>query len=429
MEIAKRDRRVKESLLLRYAEKTDSIKHARNIIKSTIEAVAHRGYVEYRDTSSATDGADTVLHMIDERIDSNDIYDAISLCIVVLEEMMELMDCCDDSDGIVGNTIDAALERVGEAVESIPEAQIDDKQIFDVIFNHALDSIYGEWTDWRMELLFNLIPLCGNTANREKIEKYVSKQQNVETDSWSKDYENQQLQKLQYEIIERFDGKSAADAFVEQYLENSDFRRIAIKKAMAGRQYEKALKLCLDGENNDSSKAGLVDEWKEFRYAVYERTNNQEAQKELAMELLLNGNFDYFKKLKAFYQGNKWSAVLEKILKRLEIKDNRGIYVNILIHEKLKLRLLEYCRRNPRTITSYYTHLLPEYKKDIGEMFVKNISESAAYAGGRSHYRNICSLIGQYKKACGSAAAHALRDELKTKYANRPAFLDELSKG
>ena len=67
LELAKRDKRVKESLLLRYAEKTDLIKHARNIIKSTIEAVKHRGYIEYRDTSKATDGADTVLQMIDDK--------------------------------------------------------------------------------------------------------------------------------------------------------------------------------------------------------------------------------------------------------------------------------------------------------------------------------------------------------------------------
>jgi len=153
LELAKRDKRVKESLLLRYAEKTDLIKHARNIIKSTIEAVKHRGYIEYRDTSKATDGADTVLQMIDDKIDSNDIFTAVSLCIVVLEEMMDLLSCCDDSNGIVGGVICEAIEKIGEAVESIEDTKRNDEQIFDIIFNHALNTIYNGWTDWRMDII------------------------------------------------------------------------------------------------------------------------------------------------------------------------------------------------------------------------------------------------------------------------------------
>jgi hypothetical protein len=265
-------------------------------------------------------------------------------------------------------------------------------------------------------------------VNRDKIEKYLSTRQSIETNKWSSDYEDHQFQKLQLEIINQFDGETAAVDYIEQHLDNNDFRRIAIKTAISDALYEKALKLCLDGEHKDTSLPGLVNGWKKSRYEIYEKMGDVQSQKTLAFELVLGGYFEYFKKLKTLYTKDEWSAVLQNILEKLVNRNRNNVYVDILIHENLKLQLLEYCRKNTDLIKSYYTHLLPEYVNDVGAIFVEYILERAVHANGRSHYKDICGLIQHYKKACGEEAAYKLRNELKEKYPKRPAFLDELSK-
>ena len=424
LEFADRDRQIKEELLMRYSKKSDAVLYARNVIKSAIGAVNHHGYIEYGDTRSAIKGADIVLQMANDCFASGDVIGGISICIIVCEEMMHLMEYCDDSDGYVGDEIAEAIELIGKAICSDLKG---DANIFDTVFNHALDSMYDGWADWRMDLLSSLVPLCANRVNRDRLEEFILQRQDTEKDNWSVNYAKHTLQNLQCAIIEQFDGETAADLYMEQHLDNSDFRSVIIQKAIADGQYEKAIDLCRHGEEQDSKYIGLVKKWKEFRYTVYEITANTQGIKSLGLELLLNGDFDYYAKLKAAYRTDEWPCVLQEILEITEGKDQTGIYVNILIQEKLKTRLLEYCKKNIFSITLYYEHLLPEYKEDVGMIFVKLINERAARASERKAYKDVCGLIKQYKKACGNTA-YIIRDELEKTYNRRPAFLDELSK-
>jgi len=343
---------------------------------------------------------------------------------------MNLMDNCDDSSGSVGGAISNAIEKINDAAGAIPEDSKDDEtieEIFDMILNHATSEMYRGWTDWRMELMSAIIPLCGNRANRNKIEKFLSDEKNLRKEDWSRESDIKQFQKMQYEIIKQFDGESAAVSYMEQHLDNSDFKRTAIKIAIADGLYERALTLCLDGENKDSRSPGLVCEWKEYRYIVYKKTKNLSAQKMLGLDFVLNGNFDYFLRLKSLYSKEEWVSVLQNIVEVLENSKETGVYVKIIIHEKLKQKLLEYCYKYISSVNSYYTHLLPEYKKEVGALFIMYIRNRAQAANNRNGYRDVCDIIRNYIKACGKSA-YAIRDELALKHARQPAFLDELRK-
>ena len=428
MELARKDRRIKEELFLRYEDQGSIFEHARNVIQSSISKVKRRGYVEYADVGNAVDGAYTVLKIIDAKIDNEDNFSAVSLCIVILEEMVDLIAYCDDSGGTVGEIIREAIEKISEAVHAVKPNQNDDRKKFDLIFDHALLKMYEDWADWRWDILFSAVPLCGNSENRKKMEQYISEYISSATSEWSRGYETRQLQKIQYEIIKQFDGKEKADFYLEQHIENSDFRDIVIQNAISGKLYEKALNLCLDGEIKDSAYIGLVYKWKELRYTIYEKMNDKKGQKNLGMELLLHGEFEYFLKLKPLYTDAEWPAILQNILEKAGAGSGKGVYIKILIHEKLKPLILKYCKEHSGSITSYYKHLLPEYKRDVSIMFRECIKKNADYSNGRGHYRRVCEIISEYKKACGQKAAYAIRDELAMEHARRPAFLDELSK-
>ena len=313
-EYAEKDPRINDELFLRFEKQGDSLGYARNIIQSSINAVERRGFVEYGDVFRAVNGAETVLEMVIDRLGAGDNLAAISLSIVILEEMMDLIEYSDDSSGTIGEVIEMALEKIGEASDASQSNPNDSIQIFDRVFSHAQDKRYDGWTGWRMDLLSALLPLCGDRANRSKMEQYLAKEQNILTNDWSSSYERQQLQNLQHQILLRLDGKAAADSYMELRLDNSDFRDAVIKEAIADKLYEKALSLCLEGEQENTSYPGLVRKWKELRYAIYEKTKDKQAQKILGMELL-QSDFNYYSKLKALYakkNGRTYSRVFWK---------------------------------------------------------------------------------------------------------------------
>lgn len=61
-------------------------------------------------------------------------------------------------------------------------------------------------------------------------------------------------------------------------------------------------------------------------------------------------------------------------------------------------------------------------------LFLQYIEQSAARAGNRKDYQGVCAIIRNLKKAGGKERALEIKQKLFNKYANRPAFRDELSR-
>jgi uncharacterized Zn finger protein len=120
LEFVNKDRQMKEMLLLRYAEPGDLLQSARNAIQGAIKAVNRRGFMRYEDVPRATMGAEMVFQVIYETIDSGDNVTAVSLCMIVLEELIELSARCDDADDLVGDMIFDALNKMESTLGSAP---------------------------------------------------------------------------------------------------------------------------------------------------------------------------------------------------------------------------------------------------------------------------------------------------------------------
>lgn len=95
---------------------------------------------------------------------------------------------------------------------------------------------------------------------------------------------------LRYQMIQKFDGDEHATKFVQDHLDFTAFRKMAIVSAMEHQQYDKALQLAEEGERHDTSKGyqGLVDQWNRYRYEIYQLTHQVEHQKKLAEEFLVS---------------------------------------------------------------------------------------------------------------------------------------------
>lgn len=173
----------------------------------------------------------------------------------------------------------------------------------------------------------------------------------------------------------------------------------------------------------------LVNNWRECRYQAYKLSGNVDARRRLAIDFILDGRFEYYKELKSTYNDREWTGIYPQIIFRVEEQKNfhSDIYTRILIEEGEKKRLLEYVKKTPAAVECYYEHLIPEFKEEVFALFLQHIEQAAARAGNRRGYQGVCAIIRNLKKAGGKEEVLEIKQKLSIKYANRPAFRDELA--
>lgn len=187
--------------------------------------------------------------------------------------------------------------------------------------------------------------------------------------------------------------------------------------------------MCLDGEKTEAVPSGLLAKWKKLRYYIYERQNDVPAMKKLAEELLLDNERAFYPVMKSLYPAKEWPEICERLLCELERRSKfYGIYLEIIKEERMQPRLYAYCRQWPDRVSDLYSYLVPEYVDEMDILFQAYILKESTNASYRKDYAKIGEILKHYQKACGAAAARAMRDTLLAKYPCRRAFIEELSK-
>ncbi len=399
------------------------------LIRSYIRQYRDRhGFVSYQETSGAAEGAWMVLERAEQAKDNGDYKRALHLYLCILHEMVPLLQSADDSGGFIGAVIDESIS----ALQSLAQANMPDdaqQHLFQKILRESSNKIYNGWPDWRLGLLEACAQLTVTTERRKIFEKHLDSFMNEFDGSWSSRYLTERMAMIRYQLTLKFAGEKMAAEFMEQNISFPLFREMAIKKALSQKEYDRAERLALDGEQHDKGMPGLVNKWKELRYEAYRLSGQIDKQRSLAIELIMAGSFDYYKKLKATYAKDEWVSVYPSIIKALEKqKGYSGNYTNILIEEGELHKLLDYVKTKPVYITEYYQHLLPTFSNEVYHIFVQYILDEAKRANNRSGYRKVCSYIRLLANIGGKEHARQVTDNLLATYPRRPAFREELRK-
>lgn len=432
--IALEYREIKRLIELNFAIENDDdeINKSIALIRAYIKSNSDRsGYVDYRNTYEAVKGAELVLEKAYGTLERNRIKQALDLALCVIHEMMVLLDCADDSDGIIGGVIEQSFDLISRIIEDEELSPADKESIFDKLFKEASNRQYESWTDWRLNLLGYCSELANTPVLRNKLDTYFSILISKENeDSWSSNYLAERIELIKYHMAEQYEGQANLQEFIEKNIKYNSFRKMAIENAIKEQNYECALRLVLEGEEQDKGLPGLVKQWKEYRYRIYEQSGRLDEQREIAIEFILNGSYEYYKELKKTYSLKEWADVCSKVICLLEAhkKTYQDIYTSILVEEGKMDKLLEYIRHNPSSVERFYKHLVPEFSDEVFVLFRKYIEYTAANVNSRHGYKRVCDIIRNLKKAGGEEQAQEIKAMLIAKYANRPAFRDELSR-
>jgi hypothetical protein len=431
--VAETDENIEAMLEYKLSGGEDEIKESKKLIRTYINRYKWKGFISLRYVPSSLQGAEMVLDKGRDKLAAGESEMAAKLAIAVLSIVVDMMQYADDSNGAIGGAIEESISLIGEAASYsvISDDKNTQKKVFQLIMKEANHTRYDGWSNWQFDLLKICTLFSIEPTMRQKLEKKLNQlleKLSGESSSWSKEFDTIEIMLLQLEILELNQEWERAGEFIYEHIQYSDFREKAIRYELENENTGSALKLSREGQIQDKELPGLVTKWKEYELKIYEVLEDIENQRKILLELVFNNSFEAYKKLKKLYNEEEWKTVAEKIFDGFEETGNNATYIEIAKEENRQDKLYRICIEDNFYIQELYPYLMDEYHVEAEMIFKNFIHDQAEPAGSRKHYRGVCKLIGEYKKAFGKTSFIQLKEELQEKYKRRPTFLDELEK-
>ncbi|MGI1690030.1 SWIM zinc finger family protein [Thermoanaerobacter uzonensis] len=432
MDLIGEDDTLKKRLVLRYS-KVDSkqeLIRCRKLINSIVRKYKGRdGFISYDETY---DFASEMGDLLWKARDTEDIFLALDIAFLVLEEAIQAFEYADDSGGSIDLLISDAIEVIGDIITQSENLDANLKrEIFNRLLTLSESKIFDGWESYRIDILW----LCADFVDIEELrDKLVSKIEYL-ISNWSTKnrygkHITEKLLQILYVIKERYGSREEIEQFVQEHLEFDFFKEVFIQKSFREKDYGKVIELALKWEEQDRQYPGLVSKWKKMRYEAYKKLSLKEEQMKLAKELLFDGNFEYYRELKELITGDRAEFYndLKQELKSFEGWHGKDIYLKVILEENDLDELMEFVKENPTRIEEYADKLKDKFKDEVIEVYKKYIKLAASSSSNRKDYQKVCGILKRYKKIAGEQSQKEIINDLMRLYKKRPAFIDELSK-
>jgi len=398
-------------------------------IKSILKKYTSRdGFIDWSAARQVDSEVSELLNSAQIQYEKKNYQSVIFICTAVLEQMTEALQYADDSNGDIGGNIEIALGMLYEMTQEKLYEEIR-RLLFDYCVSAFKSTIYSGW-DWHLGMLEIASEISQTDEEIQLVLDIIGKNQVSE-------YENRVIQSLEYDLLKKSGGEKEAESYLEKNISNPLLRREALKKAIQGKKYEKAISIANDGINQDKKdKPGLVMEWYDWLLKIAQIQKDKEKVIEYA-KLLLIDNFrhehDYYQILKKNVQPEKWNSFVEEMVKK--IIDKKGwldfhLTAEIYIKEEWWDRLLELIRKNPtlHMIENYERYLSKTYPGELVQLYSDAIIEFLKNNVKRKHYQIVCKYLRRIIKLGAREKSVELIARFKAEYPHRRALLEELNR-
>ncbi|WP_163308543.1 SWIM zinc finger domain-containing protein [Dysgonomonas sp. 521] len=393
------------------------------------------GFVDYSEAKRLARAVGEMIEEAKASLDKGQYRIAMFIALAVAEEMVQVLNYADDSNGELGGCIEDAFE----VLEKLTEKELDEA-LRDELFGHFLrlfeKDVFKSW-EWHFDTLWLAIDILKTPPERARIKTILDK---IKPNGKNWDWDYEQAQNLMLALIQKTGDESSATLYMEQNLSNPDFRTQLIEAALDAKDYYKATMMAEEGVAKDEKESpGLASKWRNYLLIIARETKDRENTIRLARYFFVHsgGQFHpsryYYDILKELIPKEQWADYLENLIIGIKGKDTWDNYSRIsqlFIWEEYWDRLLELLRQHVsfERIAEAEPYLSGSYSNELATLYKERILIYMKNNMGRSYYQTACHYIGRMKKLGAKAMADSLVLELKSKYSNRRALMEELGK-
>ena len=351
---------------------------------------------------------------------------AFFICTAIMDELVSALEYADDMDGNLTDTIYDAYDTLTAIAQEAPP-----EDVRKLILKYCLTSFskrsFSGW-DWHLNFLHLAVYTLSTNDEMEELFKRIA------SIPQSSEYEVKKAQEIQYDVLLKRKGKSVAQRYIEQNIDNPSFRARAIQDALDQKDYEKATVLANDGIEQDSGYPGLTIDWYDWLLKIAESQNNIERIILYARYLLLesyNSKRDYYQILKETVPPEQWTDFVDTIIQ--EAMERKPYYrtdlvASIFIREEWWSRLLD-------LVTKEYTLdqlakneklLAQHFPNELANLYAERIIRYVENHVGRNHYRTACRYIRRMIKLGARDKADEVISQLRLTHYRKKALMEEL---
>lgn len=409
--IAKHNPTIKKTIQYQLNPNSYAIPQAKETILHAIKVAKGRyNYIPHYLMDEALEGIYTVLADADPRISNKEPLIATKLVVLCYEQLLSLQNYDDDE-----NEMPAAFAACHSMIN-----QILSKEVSKEIFNSIAELLLKNWHDFEDARIKLFISLTNYATSFSDEITQLFPQLLATCNSM---YDKQQLLDIEYESILQANDAQLLQQFFDTYKNFSTIRKKAIYYAMEQQQIDQAIKLTKQGILQDQDNRGVLTQWQRLLFSLYEMQDNTTEMEPLAIDLLLNGQQEFYNELQ--YIAKDWLSTQEMVLNQLS-KKNRDVYTAILVEHHLTERLLTFCQDNPMEVFRFLNEL-KLYEEDIlllvRTMILQLVEKGAA---SRSNYQSIAAHLKKVKAAGYVEETTELILEIISLYPRKKALIDEL---
>lgn len=428
-ELAAKDSLFRDLLLASFAQYNPNESKAlyTKQVKTLIKVA--RGKYGFLDSSGAeyvSKELSSMLGLANHYIRKGNHKSAFFICTAIKDELISALEYADDMDGNLTDTIYDTFDTLAAIAQEDPP-----EEVRELIFKYCLTSFskrsFSGW-DWHL----NFLRLAAYTLSTDSEMEELFKR--IVAIPRSSEYEVKKAQEIQYDVLFKRKGKSVAQRYLEQNINNPSFRAQAIQDALDQKDYEKATALANDGIDQSSGYPGLIIDWYDWLLKIAESQNDTERIILYARHLLQeshNPKRDYYQILKATVPPEQWNGFVETIVQ--EAMERKPYYrtdlvASIFIREEWWSRLLNLVKeeRTLDQLAKYEKLLAQHFPNELADLYAERIIRYVENHVGRSHYRTACKYIRRMIKLGAREKADEVISQLRQTHYRKKALMEEL---
>ena len=354
----------------------------------------------------------------------------VQIAQAVLEKLVPSLQYIDDSNGWIGDCIDKAVHLLYLLAEVT-----EDKSLRKEMCQWFLKSATGKpFLDWDCAWDFaNLAAITASASMEEQIAGMTTAMMELVEDSteWSRDLNAGRAAEVMLVFYENHKSENDVEAFIEQNLDLSNIREMAVTQFTKRKNFKRAIELCREGVAISTRKKfpGEVNKWYEMLLEIFRQQDNKSGIIECAEFLFRNSHLelDYYNIIKKELDEEQWKARQPDFLRLYTQQHKWHELAVIYAEEKRKQDLMNTLRmsRHVPLINEFQHHLMPAFKTELQQLYFEIVSDILEQYADRGRYREAADVLKKMKAKFNIADIQLFVIEIRQKYKSRPALLDE----
>ncbi len=455
-EYAKQDKNFQTAFELFFADKDDRIdvsKKYTDLIKALVRQYTNKGFIGYRESTQLSREVSKLLGNGIDCMAKKNFKDAFLIAKVVLEEMTEVQEGCDDSSGDIGAVTSGAISLMEKIADADTAAIAIKEQLYAYLLQESQSNIYFDYGDFGYDMFDILETLAIKLNQHQSFIKFIDSWIAKPDEKYS-NYRKEFFKKAKISFLELIGKKDEAAKLVQQNMDIVEVRQAEVEKAIAKKDYALAKKLIQEGITiaEQKSHSGTVSAWEKelLRIAVLQK--DRESVRHYTKRFALNRYFnsDYYRQWKKTYQPQEWKPVIDAYISETanrivkEHAKEKKIYGHhthppllyalgdILIEEQYGDQLLALLQKENRldNVLKYHSYLVGRFSEEMLQLYLPIFIAKGDSATDRNSY---ATLAGHMKKVikdvpAGKERIQAIARQLIQKYPRRPAMVEEMGK-